>query len=79
MTTTATIERDSDYAPCCYLIVREGHTTRDEDHTLLIQSCLDYPGLARNFGYAGDSPSAARAWLDACLGVPFDASEYFDA
>lgn len=62
MTTLIAIDRDPDYAPCCYLVCRvknpdagEGHydwNTRDEKNTVLIQSDWDYPGLARTFGFA---------------------------
>lgn len=46
-----TIERDVNYAPCSYLIVEEGYSTRDDKHTVLVQSDWDFPALASNLGY----------------------------
>lgn len=46
-----TIERDPAYAPCAYLIVQEGASTRDESRTVLVQSDWDFPSLAANLGF----------------------------
>lgn len=49
------VDRDSVYAPCCYLICRvdsDGNwNTRDEKNTVLVQSDLDWPSLAANLGF----------------------------
>jgi hypothetical protein len=53
-----TVDRDGEYAPCCYLICRvtgePGNydwDTRDESNTVLIQTDWDYPGIASTFGF----------------------------
>ena len=49
------VERDSDYAPCCYLICKVDNRgewdTRDESRTILVQTDWDYPSLASCVGY----------------------------
>jgi hypothetical protein len=59
--TLIALDRDPDYAPCCYLICRvlnpeagEGHydwDTRDEANTVPVQTDWDYPGIASTFGW----------------------------
>jgi hypothetical protein len=91
-----TVERDSIWAPCSYLIVQVGASTRDEDKTVLVQMDWSFPGLASNLGYvpcsygdtdgtvdcahhtASEMIDAARDFLDAHLGVPFDDPGYFE-
>lgn len=46
-----TIERDPSYAPCGYLLVPQGHGTRDEGHTVLIDSDWDFPAIAGHLGF----------------------------
>ena len=55
-----TVDRDPDYAPCCFLICKVtgqagsfDWNTRDENSTVLVQTDYDWPGLARNFGWTG--------------------------
>ncbi len=45
------ITRDSKYAPCGYLVIREPFDKYDEKNTILIQSDWDFPGVARTFGW----------------------------
>ena len=50
-----TIDIDSNYAPCCYLICKVDKNgnwnTRDEDNTVLVQTDWDYPSIASSFGF----------------------------
>lgn len=73
------IDRDSSYAPGCFLICRvknpnagEGHydwETSGEENTVLIQTDWDYPGIARSFGWTGDDADivGASEYLDGCV------------
>lgn len=50
-----------------------------EDHSLLIQTDWDYPGVARTFGWAGedDQISAAFDFLSDNIGATADDPGYF--
>lgn len=61
----------SDYAPCCYIIVKDGHSERDEKHTVLIQTDWDYPGLASRMGWTPctcDSAGSTDGTVDCACG-----------
>lgn len=85
-----TLERDRDYAPCCYIICRifknergeDTWDTRAEHHTRLIQTDWDWPGVARTFGWRGDDRdiSGAGAYLDQIHGFGRQVEDpgYFD-
>lgn len=47
------IHRDPAYAPCSFLLVRDGADPYSDDpaDTILFQSDWDFPGLAANLGY----------------------------
>jgi hypothetical protein len=75
------IDRDPQYAPCCFLICR-AHVqkdgpdgplydwdTRDDKNTVLVQTDWDWPGIARAFGWDGkdDDIEAAGEFLDQCV------------
>lgn len=87
------VARDSEYAPCCFLIclarvvdVVEGEEvydwdTREEEATILLQTDWDFPSAASTFGWTGaDSDIAgAAAFLDECCesGRVIDDPGYF--
>jgi len=64
MDNKVTIEVDQQYAPCGYLVVERGYTTRDDEHTILIQSDWDYPSLASNLGYVACECGATDGTID---------------
>jgi hypothetical protein len=43
--------RDSQYAPCGYLVVKEGMDYHNPNDSVLIQTDWEFPGLASNFGF----------------------------
>ena len=43
---------DSTYAPCAFLIVRDGGDPYKEQDTVLIQTDWDYPGVAGRMGFS---------------------------
>lgn len=47
------VYRDPAYAPCGFLLVRDGADPYSDDpaDTILVQRGLDFPGLAANLGY----------------------------
>jgi hypothetical protein len=47
----ATVEFDSSYAPCGFLIVKTGCSMYDDKNTVLIQSDWDFPGVASMMGW----------------------------
>lgn len=47
----AYIHFDSDYAPCGFLIVKDGGDPYSETDSMLIQTDWDYPGVASRLGY----------------------------
>lgn len=51
MSERAFIRFDSSYAPCGFLIVREGADPHDESQTCLIQTDWDWPGVASSIGW----------------------------
>lgn len=70
------IDRDPSYAPCCYVLCQctgdpglMDWDTRDEEHTILVQTDWDYPGIARSFGWEGDDRDieGAADYLDDCV------------
>ena len=76
-----TVARDPEYAPCCFILCREYEhrdamglritwSTRRDEHTVLIQSDWDFPGVARAFGWTGDDADieGARAFLSDIAG-----------
>lgn len=48
---------DSSYAPCSFLIVKNGGDPYKEEDTILISSDWDYPGVASRLGW-----SPAEIW-----------------
>jgi hypothetical protein len=54
-TVRVTVDRDSSYAPCSYLLCAvdaDGNwDTRDDSRTVLIDSDWDYPSIAQYFGF----------------------------
>ena len=95
------VDRAPDYAPCCYVICRvknpeagEGHydwDPRNEDSTRLVQTDLDYPGLASTFGWfpkPGPNMHCVHAGTDGTIDCPTcgkpasefiqEAAEYLD-
>ncbi len=42
---------DRSYAPCGFLIVRDGCSHRDDANTVLVQSDWDFPGVASSCGF----------------------------
>lgn len=47
----AFIHFDSGFAPCGFLIVKDGHSLYDEANTVLVQTDWDYPGVAARMGW----------------------------
>ena len=75
-----TVDRDPDYAPCCFLICKVtgkpgsyDWNTRDDANTVLVQTDYDWPGLARNFGWTGADTDIELAgeYLDEICGFGF--------
>jgi hypothetical protein len=66
--------RDSAFAPCCYIIVRERadgtFDARDEASTLLIQTDWDYPSVARSFGWGMTSEACDHSATDGTINCP---------
>ena len=77
-----TIDTDSYYAPCSYLICKvdsDGYwDTRDEENTILVQCDYEFVALANLYGYTGDSIPEAEEYLDEYLGEVIDDPGYFD-
>lgn len=46
-----TVEREPQYAPCSYLLVKENGDPYNEMDTILFQTDWDFPALASNLGY----------------------------
>ncbi len=59
-----TIERDPAYAPCGYLIVQLGASTRDDERTVLVSTDWDFPGLAGNLGFVPCECGATDGTVD---------------
>lgn len=49
----AYIHFDSSYAPCGFLIVRDGYDPYSETDSVLIQTDWDFPGVATSMGWPG--------------------------
>ena len=68
--TMVVVDRDSEYAPCSYLLCRVdadgAWDTRDEENTVLCQSDWDWPGLASNLGWVPCECGATDGTID-CL------------
>ena len=47
----ATVEFDSGYAPCGFLVVKTGGDMYDDKDTILIQSDWDFHGVASTMGW----------------------------
>ncbi len=60
---------DSSYAPCGFLIVRDGCDYHDDKNTVLIQSDRDFPGVAQNCGW-GLVLKQANGFQDDNDGIP---------
>jgi hypothetical protein len=45
------VYRDTSYAPCGFLLVKEGGNPRNDADTVLFQSDWDFPALASNLGF----------------------------
>lgn len=88
-----TVDRDSSYAPCCYLLCQVDDTgnwdTRDEDTTRLIDTDWDYPGIASVFGWNIADDDCEHEGTDGTVDCPScgktagefisEASDYLDA
>ena len=55
---------DSKYAPCAFLIVKDGGDPYKETDTVLIQQDTDYPGVASRMGFSLRSVSKPCAVCD---------------
>ena len=74
------IDRDSYYAPCCYLICRiiDGSWSTRDENTILVQSNLDYPSIASLFGYQNENIDEAIEIINEHLGEIVEDPGYFD-
>lgn len=66
--------RDSAYAPCAYLVVRQNADgawdTRDESNTVLVQLDWDFPSLARDFGWDFRAGHCTHSGTDGTVNCP---------
>ena len=81
------IDKDSDYAPCCYLICKvddKGNwDTRDEKTTILSQTDFDLPGLASNLGFipcdkCGDTDGTINCTHKTVITMIIEATKYLN-
>ena len=88
-----TVDRDPDYAPCCFLICAvnnhdHGYNTRNEKETILVEVDYSYPGLATSFGWdhgniqqesGGDCPHLGTDGTIDCPDCKATASQFIDS
>ena len=60
----AYIHFDSVYAPCSFLIVRDGADPRDEPDSIVVQTDWDYPGIASRMGFVPCDCGATDGTVD---------------
>ena len=72
------VYHDSQYAPCSFLVVKEGGSPYKEQDTVLVQCDMDFPSLASNLGFSSDLDiDGARQFLFDHLEEPFEDPGYF--
>lgn len=83
----AYIHFDSNYAPCCFLIVKDGGDPYKESDSLLVQSDFDWPAIADRMEWippeidngSEEFYAAAMEWIDNNSGISFpELDEYFN-